>query len=253
MRPLLLALAVLVPSIQPISAQIDAAQKEALLKKANEAGTVLRDFLQAKTWEEAAQYVLDAEVLKPVMEKHYAEFEWMGKEVLAVRGTGATRIPSKEIYHVVRADLVVKGLEDYVRVSVVEDGDSFKVDWETFAQAYDTPVESFLEKKEDSPRFFRMGLYRGNILSEHEKIPLNGEKIRLIADWKPKTEKRVDLFALKDSDLGKAVAANVPYDDFIACRVKVKWNKAGDVPFIELLGLETIDIRTPSVVSGPLE
>ncbi len=230
-----------------------AAEKEALFAQANKAGAVLRDFFDAKTWEEASKFVLNAKALAPVMKAHYAQFEWMNREVLAVRGTGATKVPGKVVYHVIRADLVVKGMDDYVRVSLVEVGDAYKVDWEPFAQAYDRSFEKFQEQKPGEAHFFRMGLYRGAILPEHAKLPLEGEMVRVIGDWRPNTEERASLFTTKSSPLGKAVVESVPYDDFIACRVKVKWNKSGAEPFLELMGLETIDISTPSVVSGPLK
>lgn len=239
----------LFPAALPLNAQ-KSEDSEAAKKGAVKAIASLDAFLKANTWEEAAKYVMDAEELKPRMKTHYALLPWKKPAVTSLRPIGGTKMPSEKPYYTYDFSLVVEGKPKPVPATVVQVGDAYLVDWEIFSQTMDDSFEKFRTDQGEQAMTFRMGVYRAYVFEEHKDL-IKGGVVRMNGQWRPASMDRVEMFVGETSALGKAVAETLPWNEFLPCRVKVKWNKSGKTPFVELMGIETMDFSKPSVISGP--
>tara|TARA_R110002096_G_scaffold147671_25_gene307863 strand:- start:880 stop:1623 length:744 start_codon:yes stop_codon:yes gene_type:complete len=214
---------------------------------AHEAYDALRSFAGASTWKEAAKYVLDPDPLRKQMEEHYSKFDW---EPLAIRRwqyRGVIAIDGPVRYNTHNFEVFVETGPGALSMSVIQDGDAYKIDWELFAQFYDRSFEEFLKGPPSKPQTFRLNLVKGVSLDNDKGLPLLGEPIRLRAAWYPSMGYPGNIYAGTESDVGKKAKELVGWSDGRPFRATVQLSKSGKSTFVELTQLQEIDLSTPSV------
>ncbi len=222
----------------------EAAKLDADARKAFEA---MAAFSTAPTWEAAAKHVLDAAKLKSRMEAHYRHFTWKPLAILRWEHRGAIKIGGDTAYNTHSFELYVTTLNSPLSVSLVQVGSGYKIDWELFAQFHDRSFEHFLRLPDSPPLTFRLNLVKGVALDSDKKLPLLGEPIRLRAAWYPTIGYPGNIYAGSESDVGKKAKTLVGWTDGKPFRATVKLAKSGDASFVELVGLEPLDLSSPSV------
>jgi hypothetical protein len=250
LRMILFVLGVTVFSPQIVRGEEDIATRNKEIAKGFDAAEkVLKAFLGAPTWEEAATYVLDKEILAEAMKAHYAKYPWKPVEIAALRYVGGSQVKGKVTYITHDFQLVPKDKPNLVPLTMVQDGDHYLLDWEIFAQTYDGTFEDFLKGKDESIHSFRVVMHRGVVMEDHEALGLEGGVIRLRVAWRPGVFFPGEFFAPAKSDIGKKIEERVPWQEGAAFRVKVKWSKTkdGSRSFIEVVGMDALNFSTPSV------
>lgn len=246
---LLLACVTLAP-LQLVQAAEDLTEKSKEIAKGFEmAQKSLKAFLEAETWEQAAAYVLNKDDLAAMMKSHYGKYPWKPVEIAALRYGGGSEVKGKVTYFTHDFQLLAKGKPNLVPVTMVQDGDRYLLDWEIFAQTYDSTFEDFLKGKDESEHSFRVIMHRGVIMEDHEALGLEGGVIRLRVAWRPGVFFPGEFFASAKSEIGKKIEERVPWQEGAAFRVKVKWSKTkdGERSFIEVVGMDSLSFATPSV------
>jgi len=237
-------------SVQALSAQQTEEQKrQEVIEGFDKAQKTLRSFLEAETWEEAAQYVLDQEHLEARMKRHYETYPWEPVKLEGIRYAGGAEVHGDDSYYTHDFQLAAAGKPMVIPVTMVQVGEEYRIDWEIFAQTYDGTFEEFLKGEDDEVRTFRVNMHRGVVLGEHESLGLDGGTIRLRAAWRPGIFFPGDFFAASNSEVGKKIEERVPWQEGAPFRVDLKWSKCedGSDSFIEVVGLQSLNFSTPSL------
>lgn len=249
-RSVLLFLCVTGGLLQIVRAAEDMEAKNKELAKGLEAAQkALKGFLEAPDWQAASAFVLNKEDLMEPMKSHYAKYPWKPIEVAALRYIGGSEVKGKVTYYTHDFQLLAKDKPSLIPVTMVQDGDQYRLDWEIFAQTYDGTFEDFLKGKDEGAHSFRVVMHRGVVMGDDEALGLAGGVIRLRVAWRPGVFFPGEFFAAAKSEVGKLIEERVPWQEGAAFRVKVKWSKSKDESrsFIEVVGLDTLNFATPSL------
>ncbi|MFT5465383.1 MAG: hypothetical protein ACI8UO_000477 [Verrucomicrobiales bacterium] len=219
----------------------------------NEATLALKalvDFVTAETWEDAAKLALDGEELKPRMEAHYKQFEWKPIVEPEIVYNRSTKVSGDVVYFTHDFEVRPKDRSALpVLLTVVQNGDKFFIDWEIFSQLHDLAFETFVKERTMEPRSFRVSGVRGVPGPAEAKIPLEGGVERLRIRWRPGIAEAVSVYAGKSTDAGQALSKIASWEHYRPYRIKVRWVVSEEESFVELLGVEAINFRKPSVIS----
>ncbi|MEM1296030.1 MAG: hypothetical protein AAGH89_11745 [Verrucomicrobiota bacterium] len=215
---------------------------------AQKAYAALQSFAAAGTWEDAANFVLDAEKLSQQMKTHYGSFSWEPLSIRRWQYRGVIAINGPVRYNTHNFELFVESLPgSALSMSLIQDGAEYKIDWELFAQFHDRSFEAFLDGPLSKPHTFRLNLVKGVSLDNDKGLPLLGEPIRLRAAWFPSMGYPGNIYAGTESDVGKKAKEMVGWSDGRPFRATVQLSKSGASTFVELTQLQEIDLSTPSV------
>jgi len=246
--------------LSPLHAQATYS-KEVTPKDFQAALDALTGFATAKTWEEGAKYVLDADKLKDRMAAHYAKHSWDNPEILAVPNEVGNVFFGTVVYKVIFFDLVIKDFGRVLPVDFTQVDGEFKLNWEAYIQRYHSTFEEFVEKKSTEPQTFLHNCRRAVASTAASKYPLTGEVLRVRVKYRNfdvdedgrRQDNHFDLYAGADTDVGAKVKELLPFDPALTgdydgpFRVTAKWNTSGDEPFIEIVELYKINLQTPSL------
>lgn len=247
----------------PLQAQ-ETYSKEVTAKDFQAALDALTGFVTAKTWEEGAKYVLDADKLKDRMAAHYAKHPWDNPEIVAVPNEVGNVFFGTVVYKVVFFDLVVKDLGRVLPVDFTSVDGEFKLNWEGFIQGYHSTFEEFIESQSTDTHTFLHTCRRAVPNSEASKFPLKGEVLRVRVKYRSfdvdqqglRVDNIYDLYAGADTPAGAKVKEYLPFDPALTgdydgpYRVELRWNKSGSSPFIEIVSLYKVNLQTPSMFPG---
>jgi hypothetical protein len=237
-------------SSEPISAtaQANSIRLEEVTEEAKPAAEALKNFLQAGSLQERLKYTLASDLMRPYMERYYANNP---DGPILVDALALVRFdPKPQIGGGAHAVFGIesKVWEFPVPVMLEMSGGIFKVDWLSFVEFKDRLLEKFLQGFQDGAARFHVGMTRIHYFED--KVPnasTNKDAFR-ISSAPPNPFASV-VFVDRESDLGRELRDKIPWGAQVWAIAELEWARLGSQSWVNLTAVPQLNWY--SVPSAP--
>ncbi len=216
----------------PTSPKSGTADEEEIPKEAEAAVQAMKQFLAATTVEERLRHTLEADAMKPLMERYYKQasdgpvivdrIQFVRQDPNPVAGAGRHCILTLEN----------KAWKFSVPVMLEEKPDGFKVDWVAFVEFKDRLLEKFCQTYQKEPVRFHVGIQRQHYFEDG--VPDLARKDCFRIEPAPPNSFQGHAFLEKDTAFAKELRTSIPWETHIWAVVELEWKKQGSQQWVEL-------------------
>jgi len=199
----------------PTSLKPGVADEKEIPEEAKAAVTALKQFLAATTLEERLRHTLDADAMKPLMERYYQQAPAgpviVDRIEFVRQDSGSELFPGRHSMF----SLESKAWEFSVPVMLTEQPDGFKVEWPAFVEFKDRLLEKFFQTYQKEPVRFHVGIKRCHYFEDG--VPDIARKDCFRLSPAPPNSFLGYAFLEKDTDLAKELRASSTLLSFQRC------------------------------------
>lgn len=216
----------------PTSPKPEITNEEEMPKEAEPAVKALQQFLAATTLAERLRYTLQADAMKPLMERYYKQapegpvlvdrIQFIRFDPNTTPSAGRTGI----------FNLESKAWQFSVPVMLQEEPDGFKVEWPAFIEFKDGLLEKFFKTYQKEPMRFHVGIQRNHCFDQ--EIPGLASKDSFCVTPAPPNSFQGNALLGKDTDLAKELRTSMPWETHVWAVVELAWKKQDSQQWVEV-------------------
>lgn len=210
------------------------------------AAEALRAFLGAWDVQERLQHTLGAEAMAPLMERYYsraADGPVIVDTVSFVRYDPEPQVGAGA--HAVFG-LGSQTWEYPIPVMLEESKDGWKVDWLAFVEFKDRLLEKFLDKYQEGPARFHVGISRTHFFDD--TVPNADSRDAFRVGPAPPNPFLHTIFLSKDTPLAARLKKDISWGAQVWAIVELQWRRMGNDKWVELVAVPQLNwYSVPSI------